>query len=66
MMQLCVDHQIPFVNIIHLVSESLWPGLDDERINRLNILFDKARMNYFVSKHTLYMHEKILGKKIFE
>lgn len=64
LMQFCYDHNIPFVNIIHLVSESLWPGLDDKKIDQLNLLFDKAVVNYFVSKHTLLMHEKILGKKL--
>ncbi len=60
-MQLCADENIPFVNIIQLVSESIWPGLDDDGIDQLNLLFDKAAVNYFVSDHTRQMHEKILG-----
>ena len=64
LMQFCYDHHIPFVNIIHLVSEHLWPALDDKKIDQLNVIFDKAVVNFFVSKHTLSMHEKILGKKL--
>jgi glycosyltransferase involved in cell wall biosynthesis len=64
LMQFCHEHHIPFINIIHLVTESLWPGLDDKKIDQLNLLFNKAAVNYFVSKHTLQMHEKILGAKL--
>ena len=64
LMQFCCDNNIPFVNIIHLVTESLWPGLDDKKIDQLNVLFDKAIVNFFVSMHVQQMHEKILGKKL--
>ncbi len=64
LMQFCYENDIAFINIIQLVSESLWPGLDDKKIDQLNVLFDKAVVNYFVSKHTQHMHEKVLGKKL--
>jgi glycosyltransferase involved in cell wall biosynthesis len=64
LMQFCYDHDIPFVNIIQLVAECHWPGLDDKKIDQLNLLFSKAIVNYFVSRHTLQMHEKILGVKL--
>lgn len=63
LMQACYENNIPYINIIHLAFEGLWPGMNDERINRLNILFEKSRANYFVSKQTMLMHERLLGKE---
>ena len=60
-MDVMVKQKIPYVTITHLVVESLWPGQNDERINRLKSLFDRSVVNYFVSEHTLRQHEKFLG-----
>lgn len=61
LMELLSTYEVPFVTIVHMVDESLWPGLDDKRIDDLNFLFEQARANFYVSRFTLKMHEKILG-----
>lgn len=61
-MELCVGQNIPFVTITHLVVESKWPMMSDEKINNLRRLFDQSLQNFFVSKFTRCMHEKFIGQ----
>ncbi len=60
-MELCYEHQVPFVTLTHLVIEMMWPAMNDERIDRLSLLYEQSRMNFFVSRHTLGLHQKMLG-----
>jgi glycosyltransferase involved in cell wall biosynthesis len=62
-MQLCRQMNIKFVTLTHLVVESLWPSLHDEKINSLVELYMAAQKNFFVSVYVLKQHEKILGAR---
>jgi glycosyltransferase involved in cell wall biosynthesis len=63
-MRLCTDLQLPFVTITHLVTESLWPALNDAIIEELIALYKEAKINFFVSKHTLALNEAMLGTSL--
>jgi glycosyltransferase involved in cell wall biosynthesis len=60
----CIQFDIPFVTLTHLVTPDFWPGINDEAINELRQLYTQAKCNYFVSKNTLLLHEKLLGEKL--
>jgi glycosyltransferase involved in cell wall biosynthesis len=60
----CIQFDIPFVTLTHLVTPDFWPSLNDDLINELNTLYQQARCNYFVSKSTLLLHEKLVGKQL--
>jgi glycosyltransferase involved in cell wall biosynthesis len=60
----CVNSNIPFVTLTHLVTVDFWPSLNDDIINELIQLYNSAKCNYFVSKNTLLLHEKLLGEKL--
>jgi glycosyltransferase involved in cell wall biosynthesis len=60
-MRICNQLQIPFVTITHLVTESLWPALNDGMIDELILLYQKCRRNFFVSRHALTLNENMLG-----
>lgn len=61
LMNTCLKLGLPYVTLTHLVVESTWPGLTDERINKLVVLYQRAAQNFFVSLHTQQMNEKMLG-----
>lgn len=63
-MRLCHELQLPFVTITHLVTESLWPALNDDIIDELATLYKKSRKNFFVSKHTVTLNEIMLGTSL--
>lgn len=60
-MELLSKLNIPFVTITHLVVDSTWPAQNDNKINLLQNLFNKAAINFFVSKYVWSHHEKFLG-----
>jgi glycosyltransferase involved in cell wall biosynthesis len=60
-MRFCAGLKIPFVTITHLVTESLWPALNDTIIEELIGLYHQSKINFFVSKHTLALNETMLG-----
>ncbi|WP_462254637.1 glycosyltransferase family 4 protein [Ferruginibacter sp.] len=64
LMRDCVVFNIPFVTITQLVTEVHWPYLNDALINELNVLYRQAKCNYFVSKNTQLLHEKLLGELV--
>jgi len=63
-MQFLHDHHIPFVTLTQLVTMSSWPGLNEERIQRMTRLYDSSRANFFVSKQNLTLHEQLLKGEI--
>jgi glycosyltransferase involved in cell wall biosynthesis len=68
-MTLCREQKIPYVTITQLVTDILWPFLNDEQINEIRLGYKHARMNYFVSQdnidlHTLMMGEEPINSKI--
>lgn len=60
----CVQFNIPFITITHLVTEGFWPALEDKTIDELRMLYRQSKRNYFVSTNTLRLHEKIMGEKL--
>ncbi len=61
LMQLCKQLKLKYITLTHLVVESVWPGLNDEKINLLIQLYERAEKNFFVSSFTKQLHEKMLG-----
>ena len=62
LMQDCVTFNIPFLTLTHLVTQTSWPGLDDESINLLRRLYKLSKANFFVSSATLDAHTQLLGE----
>ncbi len=63
LMSLCTKLNVPYVTITQLVTEVLWLSLNDDKIKTLQELYGKAIANFFVSKHNLELHEKMIGVK---
>lgn len=61
-MKECIRYNIPFATITHLVTPHFLPSFNDELIDELNALYEKAKSNFFISKNSLSLHEKFLGK----
>lgn len=60
----CIQFNIPFVTITQLVALEFWPGLYNALIDDLRLMYKQAKRNFFVSKNTLSLHEKLLGEKL--
>jgi glycosyltransferase involved in cell wall biosynthesis len=60
-MNLCGQGNTPYLSIVHLVTNILWPFLDDKTIDELRLGYAKARINYFVSKANLELHNLMIG-----
>ncbi len=62
-MDALAKQNISFVTITHLVVQSILPGYNDEKINKLIHSFEQSFANFFVSETTKQQHEKFLGYK---
>jgi glycosyltransferase involved in cell wall biosynthesis len=60
----CLKLNIPYVTLTHLVKFDIWPALNDNFINDLRTIYQRAVRNYFVSHSTLHLHEKLLGEQL--
>jgi glycosyltransferase involved in cell wall biosynthesis len=58
----CLKRGIPFVAIVHLVSDLQWP--DDRLADQLCDVYGKAVVNYFVSQKNVDSLEKLIGAKL--
>ena len=64
LMKDCVKYNVPFITISHLVTPDFWPGLNDEWINEIIELYRVSKCNYFVSRNSMSLHDKMLGSKL--
>ncbi len=60
--EFCLNHDIPYINIIQLVSEVHYT--EDDITDRLVKCYQKARLNCFVSRHNVDLAELMLGCRI--
>ncbi len=61
LMQTCRHLKLKYITLTHLVVESTWPGLNDEKIKLLIDLYEASKKNFFVSSFVKQLHEKMLG-----
>ena len=58
-MEACAEQGVPFVVIVHLVADALWPS--PEEIERANAVYPQAKQVFFVSEHNRALATRQLG-----
>lgn len=58
-MESCVELGIPFVAIVHLVADALWPSPNESE--RASAVYPKAKQVFFVSQHNRALATRQLG-----
>jgi glycosyltransferase involved in cell wall biosynthesis len=62
-MTICRQQNIAYVTVTQLVTDILWPFINDEQINELRLGYKQARMNYFVSQDNVDLHTIMMGEE---
>ncbi|HVG17348.1 MAG TPA: glycosyltransferase family 4 protein [Chitinophagaceae bacterium] len=57
----CRQYGVPYVTLIHLVPENLWPFYEDDYIDGLRTSYARSQANYFVSRANLDQHHIMIG-----